>query len=71
MEEPSGSRSSAKWQPFKDLLEATERLALNRPSSLQPLKILLRRHKPDFLSLLKNQVSILYIISTDIILLLL
>ena len=49
--------SNVKWQPFKELLEATEKVALNKALSLHPLKVLLRKHKPDFLSLLKNQVS--------------
>ena len=53
----STTRLNAKWQPFKELSEAVERFALNKYLSLQPIKLLLRRHKPDFLSLLKNQVS--------------
>ena len=56
MEEFTGT--SAKWQPFKDLLDTIERFALNQANSLHPLKLLLRKHKPDFLSLLKNQVSL-------------
>jgi len=56
------SRHDAKWQPFTELLNAVERLALNKLSSLQPLKLLLRRYKPDFLSLLKNQVSLVRVL---------
>nr|CAB3264508.1 nuclear pore complex protein Nup205-like [Phallusia mammillata] len=45
----------ASWTPFKDLWNTTQEFALqNSQSSFHKLKSLLRKHKPEFLSLLKN-----------------
>uniref|UniRef100_H2Z552 Nuclear pore complex protein Nup205 n=1 Tax=Ciona savignyi TaxID=51511 RepID=H2Z552_CIOSA len=43
------------WSPYKDLFAATQEFALrNSQASTQQLRSLLRRNKPEFLSLLKN-----------------
>jgi len=45
------------WSPFKDLHSVAQEYALhNANSSYHRLKALLRQHKPEFFSLLKNAV---------------
>ena len=46
------------WVPFKELHQiVTAAIQKKQPDAIQDLESLLRKHKPDFISLLKNPVS--------------
>lgn len=48
------------WGPFKEL-EQTVQAAIHRkiPDAVHDLEIALKKHKPDFIALLKNPVSLI------------
>ena len=45
------------WGPLQDVILAVDSIARNKPTSSDSFQILLKRHKPDFLSLFTNPVS--------------
>ena len=46
------------WTPFKELHHTVEAAVLRKqPDAIQDLEKILKKHKPDFLSLLQNPVS--------------
>lgn len=46
------------WTPFKELYDAVDTVLLKKQmESLHDLEVILRRHKPDFLTLLKSPVG--------------
>lgn len=46
------------WSPYKELLRIVESALLRKQSdAIQDLELALRKHKPDFISLLLNPVS--------------
>ncbi|XP_039266585.2 nuclear pore complex protein Nup205-like [Styela clava] len=46
-----------RWAPFKELWSTVQEIVLRKSGSIHHFKALLRRHRPDFLSLLKNPVK--------------
>ncbi len=48
------------WTPFKELHHTVEAAVLRKqPDAIQDLEKILKKHKPDFLSLLQNPVSVI------------
>jgi hypothetical protein len=55
---PPGRMSGGVWAPFKELVRVVNDAILRKePSAYFKLESELKKHKPDFLSLLKNPVS--------------
>ena len=51
------------WTPFKELHHTVESAVLRKqPDAMQDLEKILKKHKPDFLSLLQNPVSRLWLL---------
>ena len=52
--------SSGIWAPFKELASVVNEAILQKqPDAFYRLEAILKKHKPDFISLLKNPVCIL------------
>ena len=52
------SMALASWTPFKDLVEVVHlAIELKRPEAYYSLEAILKKHKPDFISLLQNPVT--------------
>ena len=49
---------SGVWAPFKELADVVNSaIAQKRPEAYYSLEAILKKHKPDFISLLQNPVS--------------
>ena len=54
------------WSPFKDLQDVVESaIHRHQTEAVHDLEVMLKRHKTDFLSLLKNNVGCWPIIQTN------
>jgi nuclear pore complex protein Nup205 len=50
------------WRPYKELLEIVERAVYQkRPEYQHDLELALKKFKPDFMTLLKNPVSTIFV----------
>ncbi len=60
------------WAPYKELYHTVESATVRQQAdAIQDLEVALRQHKPDFISLLQNPVSVVYMCFSSILFLLL